>query len=319
MEKKNYFCQNTINEILKKEFVPFEEIGLENLENLAFSNNYTILPEPISEDEEIQKKFIKHGPELKLKRAYSISESLKREKSQEIGDAFDNIKQIPSCYSFKPYWGLDQRNRRVHLVDCVKGAKLYAYSQNSEEKIEIFPYDSSKKVEKEGAQVLLKVPSTTKGISPHEFQFSFVPIINNSFKKEISLQLLSDHVCGYKRFRELKYDFSNSPQFSKTNDFCFHEIAGYFSIIDYFSSRKNNVPFEENNFVIPTLSTAKFNVSLENNVLLSHKGEKGQEYRKIKFADKEILNWRRVKSLGYEKTFFSRKSRDGNLRDYVWQ
>jgi hypothetical protein len=318
MTKIDYFKEDSVSRILDKKFIPFKEIPIENIPQLAFSNEYTILPSIISNDNEVQRKLLKHGLELKLERTYSARGTINSKKTKDlIIESLDSFNGLPWCYSFKPYWGMDRKTRRIHLIDCVNGARLYAYG-SSNEKIKILPYTNSERVEKEGGQIYLEVPSTTKEEGPHKFEFSFVPIVNNENKKIISLQLSSDHNCGYKRFLDLKFNYPNSRQSSKTNDFCFHEIAGYLAIIDYFYQKGIKAPLETNPFVIPTLLTKGFNIALENNVLILDKNSK-HGVRKPKIADKEILNWQFLKLLGVEQTFFPTKTRDGNIRDYAWK
>ncbi len=325
--KKYFFKEDTKSEIAEKNFINLGENWLELLSELAFSDNYTIIPAKISGNDEIQRRFIKHGRELKLERTYSCLDASKsknpltlmREATKDLG------KFSPSCYSFKPYFGTDTRTRRVSLVDCVYAARLYAMSEQIDgEKIIVKPYEDAAIVRKEGAQIYVKIPSTTSEEEPHEFIFNFVPINKNrkNNNKVTWLKLSSDHVCNYKRFRELKYNFEDSNSSSKTNEFCFHEIAGYLGIIDFFKNgkKKNLIPLNMSPFAIPSLDTALFNVALENNLLIYDETiDSKNGLRKPKIADKEIFNWARVNSLGYNFTFFADKKRDGDLRDYRWR
>jgi hypothetical protein len=75
MTKKDFFQEESLAEIKKKVYVPFREVGIEGLHELAFSNFYTIIPETISGNDEAQKRFIKHGQELKLPRVYSTRDA----------------------------------------------------------------------------------------------------------------------------------------------------------------------------------------------------------------------------------------------------
>lgn len=316
--KKEFFKEDSLSKILKKEFVPYSEnLKLEELYN---SNSYTIIPARISSEDSLQRKFLKHGPEILLERVYSIENSFELGSPNELCKlAFEaDWKRIPCSYSFKPYWGLDRKKRRVTLTDCFLGAKLYAFSENnSEDKIKINIYDDSLRTAKEGAKVFLEVPSTTYDSPSYKFSFDFIPSTNNNLKNKIWQQVSSNHFCEYKYFKGLKYNFLSSREDSVTNDFCFHEVAGYFKIIDEFFKKGNKIPFEMNPFVIPRKSTVNFNLALENNVLIFDEtsGEKNG-LRKPKIADKEILNWERVRKNKYDDLFFYMKNKDGKLKDY---
>lgn len=327
--KKPYFLQNTKSEILRKDFVPFDDIGFKDLGSLAFSNAYTVLPEP-AEYNKNRELGLEINEEYPIREAF---DSVRR--TYMIFDRLSKLEVLPSCYCFSPRIGTDMRKRRVNLIDCIDGARLYTYSEKNpygEEKIRIFdcidgtkmyaipdrgnkfveiPQDIySKSVEKNGASIFLRVPSTTKGNRPYEFWFNYIPVIDNDSKNKISLSISSNCNCDSKYFIK-----SNS----KRNGFCFHEIAGYLSILDLYSATGNRVPIEENLFVIPTVETAKFNVALENNVLLSFWKKNEQKYRKVKSEDREFLNWKRVGLLGFDETFFLEKNLNGELGNYRWK
>ena len=82
---------------------------------------------------------------------------------------------------------------------------------------------------------------------------------------------------------------------------------------------KNVIPLQMSQFAIPSQLTVDYYIKLKNNVLIRDKNIKGDNLRKMNHADKEIALWNLVKSNGYDKTFFSKNSRDGNLRDYRWK
>lgn len=316
--KKVFFREDSLSQILKKEFVPYSE-NL-NLEELYNSNRYTIIPARISSEDSFQRKFLKHGPEVRLERTYSIADSFELDSPNELCKrAFEEeLKRIPSSYSFKPYWGIDRKKRKITITDCFLGAKLYSYFENnSEEKIKINIYGDSLRKAKEGAKVFLEVPSTCENSPNYKFSFDFIPVVDNCLKNKILQQISSNHFCEYKYFKGLKYNFLDSREDSSTIDFCFHEIAGYFKIIDEFLKRGNRIPFEMNPFVIPTKSTVNFNLALENNVLILEKmANKKNNLRKPKIVDKEILNWERIGKNRYEELFFYKTNKDGKLKDY---
>lgn len=326
--KKDFFREATLAQILNKDPVIYEAGGLNitSLDVLAFTNWFAIIPAPLPGNQNIQNNYLKHGPELKLPRSYTRLEALGSNSPQEIRvQTLENIPEdiIPCCYSFKPYFGNDTKTRRISLTTCLEGTRLFCMSEQVKgEKIKVKPYDKAKIIEKEGAQIRVEVPSREVGKSPYEFMFSFVPVKDTEEKKVIWLELNSNHTCNYKTFRELKYNSQGSKEFSKTMDFCPHEVAGYLAIIDYYfnQDKRNFIPLQMSPFVIPSLSTVKFNVALRNNVVLHDPTSKTDgNFRKPKQGDYEKLNWIRLKLIeDYKETFFASNKRDGKIKDYRW-
>lgn len=319
MTKKEFFKETSLAEIRSKKFVPFEtpECNWENLEDIAGTDYFTILWAPISGNKDDQDKFLRHGDKLNLKREYTKENAFKGEMpSKLIQRAFDKIGHIYSGYTIKPYWETDKRLRVIPLTSCVNAGKIFS---SMPEEIKITPYANSKRVDMDGARILAKVPSTTIEEPDYTFEFNSVPIKNNANKNSLWRQISSDHTCGHSRHQETGYNLVESGKAYNYKFFCQHEIAAYFAAIEHFVKEGNRIPLEMNPFVIPTLRTARFNVALENNVLLEDNTIVGEDkLRKPKLADKEIFNWMRVYYLGWDETFNAKNSRDGKLRDYKW-
>ena len=73
-------------------------------------------------------------------------------------------------------------------------------------------------------------------------------------------------------------------------------------------------------FAIPTQETVNYYLKLENNLLIYDENLKNKnKLKKPNRAEKEISLWALVKYLGHDKTFYSKKSRDGNVADYKWK
>ena len=89
-KRKTFFRQSTLSEIKKKDFV--EVTGLLEILNLK-SNEYTIIKELVPRGYESARKFVKHGPEVKSKRFYTLEQALKdgRTPVQLREDAFDGL------------------------------------------------------------------------------------------------------------------------------------------------------------------------------------------------------------------------------------
>jgi hypothetical protein len=215
--------------------------------------------------------------------------------------------------------GRDKRKRKICLSECLEGARIYAYShQNCDEKIKLKVYRDSKRVRIDGAESVIELPSRTTGTNPIQFKLTSVPIIDNNEKYKIALNLGSDHSCPSKRFN-IRYRYTEDKEGSGIFNFCAHEIAGYLGLIDKeWEDHKNIIPLQMSQFAIPSQLTVDYYLRLENNILIKDSSTK-DGIRKMNAAEKEIALWTLVKKYGHDKTFFSKQSRDGNLRDYKWR
>jgi len=270
---------------------------------------------------ESARKFMKHGPEVKPKRFYSLDQAVKEGKTpvQLREDAFDSLDfDVRYCgYTFMPL-GRDRRKRKVSLIECLDGARLFAYSHQSGEKIKIKPYDNSKRVKIDGAEVICEVPSTTEGKDSYPFKLTAVPVVDCNEKNAVSLNLGSDHSCGAKRFN-IRYRYSDDKESSGIVNICSHEIAAYLQLIQNYMDRKNLIPLQMCQIAIPSQETVDFYLKLENNLLIRDQGlETKDKLRHPNRAEKEIALWDFVKVLGHDRTFYSKKSRDGTVSDYNW-
>jgi len=317
MKKKNFFGENTAAEIKKLKNVRKISANLvEIIYNLDNCEALILEVDLIPTRYKNARKFMKHGVEVKLPRVRSLEGAIKRSKTpiQLREEKFNSIKNNAYCgYSFKPIIGTDKRTRKVSLVECIQGAKLYAYSnQERGPRVNVKPYDNARRVSKEGAEVIVEVPSRTEKQSRQQFKFSSVPVIDNSEKLAISYNLSTDHNCPSKRFN-IRYRFEKDKESSRAFNFCAHEIAGYLAIVDfYWKENKNIIPLQMSQFAIPTQETVNFYQKLCNNCLIH---PKKQKIRKLHRAEQEILLWGLVYKKGHDKTFFATEK----IRDYSWK
>ena len=318
MVKKTFFKENTIGEIKRKNKIKIKEIC--EVLNLK-QNEYTIIPSSIPKNYQNYRKFMKHGPEVKPARYYSLEQALKIGKTpiQLREEAFNKINGYEFCgYSFMPL-GRDKRKRKVSLVECLEGARIFSYSHQKNAPIFIRPYADAEKVKKEGAEVAVKVPSRTKKERKLQFKLISVPFKDYQEKYIISLNIGSDHSCLSKRFN-IRYKYSDDKESSGIVNICAHEISAYLELIQQeLDKNKNIIPAQMCYFAIPTQETVDYYLKFENNVLIyDDKIKAKNKLRKPNRAEKEIGLWALVKSLGHDKTFYSKKSRDGDVADYRW-
>ncbi|VVB78405.1 Uncharacterised protein [uncultured archaeon] len=317
--KKVFFEESTAAQIKKKTLVETSQIT-DALE--LESGQYMIVPEFLPRGFESARKFMKHGFEVKPKRFYSQKQAIYDGRVPVVlrEEAFNSLKGHNYCgYSFLPL-SKDQRKRKVSLIECLEGARIFAYAnQNPGTFIKVKPYADAKRVRIDGAEVVIEVPSRTEGERRIQFKLTSVPIIDSPEKYGISLNIGSDHSCGSKRFN-IRYRYSDDKESSGVVNICAHEIAGYLQLIqDEISENKNLIPLQMCQFAIPSQETVNYYLRLENNVLARDESlESRDKLRKLNRAEKEIALWALVEAYGHDRTFYAGRSKDGNVRDYDW-
>ena len=321
MGRKSYFKRNTVAETNK--LGSERRISEDFVSNISSLDGDTRLVIPL--DVNLvpfkyfnSRKFLKHGPEVLIERGKSIRNLLigRDEPVKLREEAFDKIKEnVFYCsYSFMPVSGKDQRKRKVSLVECLEGAKMFTYSENGP-KIELKAYDDSSRVDREGAEIIVSVPSRVKKASRYQLKFSSVPVKDTRNKWPIAYQVSTDHICPHKRFN-IRYRFEDDVDSSRIFNFCSHEIAAYMKIADHYKNEKKTmVPLQMSQFAIPTQGTSDFYTKMDNFCLkedLNNKGKK--KLRLLDRAEKEILLWELVKQNGHDDTFYATEK----LRNYDW-
>ncbi|OGJ21444.1 hypothetical protein A3K73_09045 [Candidatus Pacearchaeota archaeon RBG_13_36_9] len=318
IRKKLFFREDTKAQIKKKDYV--EIAMLADILELG-KDEFTIISPLVPRGFESTRKFMKHGQEVKPKRYYSLDQALNdgRVPVQLREEAFDMIQEHDFCgYSFLPL-GRDRRKRKVSLVECLEGARIYAYSKQVRgTEIIVRPYDRSKRVRIDGAEIVCSVPSRTEKQGKTKFKLVSVPVVDSREKHAVSLDIGSDHSCPSKRFN-IRYKYTDDKESSGIINVCCHEIAAYLGIIEHYWGKKNIVPLQMCQFAIPSQKIVDFYLRLGNNVLVKDLSLGSEDkLRKPDRGDKEIALWSQVESLGYDKTFYSKRSRDGDVADYIW-
>lgn len=321
MALKKYFQEPIVTEIRSKRFS--KEINSDLADHILDLNNdeYLIIKSNLIPEEfyEEPRKFMKHGHVVQIPRYRTLENAIKIGKTpvqlREI--AFNGImNKVCSGYTFKPFIGTDKRTRKVSLTECLKGLKLYSYANKEGTSIDVKPYDDARKVESEGAEVIVEVPSRREKHDRHKFKFSSVPVSDNSFKWGVAYNVSTNHACESKTFK-IKYGWADEKESSREFNFCAHEIAGYFAIIDYYLNKeKNLIPLQMSQFAIGTQLAVDYYNKLNKNCLIQTPDDKRP--RRLIVREDEVLLWNLVKRLKHDKTFYSIKSRDGNARDYIW-
>jgi hypothetical protein len=324
MAKKAFFYENRKSQIKQKERADIDgfiqEEGIRVIADLQ-PGEYAVIPEIVPRGYSSARQFMKHGPEVKPKRMTSIREAISMAKTpvQLREEAFNSLNSQDYCgYTFMPL-GRDERKRKVSLIECLEGARIFAYANQSGFPIKVKAYSDAKRVRKDGAEVIVDVPSRTKKQGRMQYKLNSVPMVDSPEKYAISLNIGSDHSCPSKRFN-IRYKYSDDKESSGIVNLCAHEIAGYLELIQKtWEEDKNMVPLQMCQFAIPTQETVDYYLRLENNVLVEDPRLKSKDkLRKPNRAEKEIALWGLVQGLGHDRTFFSTKSRDGSVGDYNW-
>lgn len=320
MTKKQFFEEETKGQIKRKTLVDFAEIAELPIIGSLDPNEYTIVREFVPRGYESARKFMKHGQEVKPRRIYSLEQAVKMARTpvQLREEAFDSIQGDKYCgYSFLPL-GKDARKRKVSLVECLEGARLFAYAHQSGVGIKVKPYADAKRVRIDGAEVVVDVSSRTKGERRMQFKLTSVPYVDSKEKYAIALNIGSDHSCPSKRFN-IRYRYTDDKESSGVVNICAHEIAGYLQLVQDAIADKNLIPLQMSEFAIPSQETVNYYLRLCNNVLVRDEElVSGDKLRKMNRAEREIALWAFVRALGHDKTFYADRSRDGNVMNYNW-
>lgn len=321
-QKKKFFQEPTKAEILRNSssILHTETDLVSRIESLLPGQVLVIERPLIPPSFPTHRKFLKHGWEVKPKRTYTLEDVAKTRfvpvRLRE--EAFNSIGPRAYCgYSFMPIAGKDQRKRKVSLVECLEAARIYAYAHHFGTGIEIKSYQDSARVETEGAQIVVRVPSRTQKHPKYEFNLTSVPVIDGPFKFAVAQNLASSgHDCKRKQYG-FRFRFDDDKESSDVFNFCAHEIAAYFKVMNYYYyTLKNFVPFDMNQFAAPTRRAAEFYKRQCDSVLIRDENLRTKDKLRKPFkAEREILTWGLVEVSNYNQTFFAEEK----IQDYNWE
>tara|TARA_Y100000310_G_scaffold313510_1_gene361944 strand:+ start:188 stop:1252 length:1065 start_codon:yes stop_codon:yes gene_type:complete len=289
---------------------------------------------------EASRKCLKHGDLIALSQPQSQAEAYS---SPEIPLAIraKDFSQLESIreedinyigYSFRPVQGRDRTKRVVPFVWIPEGIKLFGYAENLTKKgIEIVnSYSDAERVRKEGANVVVTVPSRTKGKQRYEFRLINVPMIrgNENLASVLGLKpaILQDELGEPKKGRpthdtfNIRYTWASGREGSEVMTFYPQDIAAYIGIIKDESKKHNLTPLEINPFALASNHQAEFYTKLNNNVLIFDPTLTSKDkLRKPHLAEKCILLARAIGKFGHDEFSYWDPGRDGKLKDYDWK
>jgi hypothetical protein len=218
------------------------------------------------------------------------------------------------------WWGIRVRqHKKVHLVDCVQGAKIFAFSRLNKHdysrRVTMLEYNSNEPradVRHMGGDFLFEVPSTTEDFK-HDVMLYSVPLQRGREKFARAPDIGAEQSSRAVTKRVTKRYAGREVYFGK------HAIAAYIELAKLEYEKGNIVPMQMCQFALPTQMTVDFYNKLTHRVMMQEKyvdeaGKERTKKRPLNKAEREILLWRLVKKYGPRKTFFATEK----LQNYRW-
>tara|TARA_Y100000310_G_C20664513_1_gene806704 strand:+ start:439 stop:1431 length:993 start_codon:yes stop_codon:yes gene_type:complete len=325
MVKKAFFREPTEAQIRRRKPVNSSGNHLTELINLN-PDQYLVISTPLLKPafQDEPEKFEKHGPEIPVHRFPSMKQACQQRTTpldlREQAYKQASKRTSHSCYSFSPLIGNERRRRRVSLVQILDGAQLFAHATRDTEGIKVTPYHDAGKVARDGAQVIVTVPSTEKKKPRYKAKVSGVPVKDNERKHAIAFSFKTDHVCDFKRFKGLRYPYETDPETSEIEQVCKHDVASEYGIIDHYWNQEHNIrPLETTPIALPSqLLVDLYKRMLDSLLVYDPKITAKNNLRKPNQAEKQVLLDQAVKTLGHNETLFCDGKRDGHLSTYDW-
>lgn len=340
MAKKSFFKERTKAEI--KKLVAEEGVDpaglVDRITDLDWNDAMILRTDLIprqfkrntSNDAEASRKAYKHG------RYWQLSQPKLQRTAFRCNDIplairardFDNLGKIDEennfvlGYSWQPVQGNDKRRRRVPFAWNLEGARLFAYAENCTGGISVKPYDDSRRVKKEGAEVICKVPSRQKKKGRYSVKLKHVPVEGSTERRAVTWSLASsyDGETPEHKLHNIRYTWENDREGSDVFTFYPEDIAAYYATIKNYYEQHNWTPIEMTPLALPSKKAAEFYTKLGNNLLIHDTTIVAKDnLRKLHVAEKSILLSRAVGLYGNDEMLYADVARDGKLADYNWQ
>ncbi|MEM4337054.1 MAG: hypothetical protein QXG86_03550 [Candidatus Woesearchaeota archaeon] len=311
MDKEQFFYKpHRVDEIIGSRAVKFASKDIaEKIIELS-DEEALIIPNLVPNDYSGRINFLKRAPQVILYTGKNSAEAIKN----KITPLKARKKAFNALRSDKKYCGYcwkslrKNEHKRVTLVECIEGAKLFAYTEISGAQIEIAPYNDAVDVGYFGGKFKVKVSSRTPKHPRYEITLENVPVKKSRINPVIWTDITATHSC-----KILINDFSY--RYVSSEDFCAHIIAAYIKLAkSLFYEEKNIVPLEFTPFALPSKITTSFYNKMQNQVMVEYSILGKKRRRPINKAEKEILLWELVKILGHDSTFYAKEK----LTDYKW-
>jgi hypothetical protein len=258
-----------------------------------------------------------------MDRHYTIDSAINAAEApyQERNRKFSGLRK-DAVLSGYGWWGIRARqHRKVHLTDCVEGAKIFAYSMQNQHddsrRITAREYNSSNPnnvLRHMGGDYLFEVPSTSEDGKKHDVLLSSVPVARGREKFARVYDLDAEQSSKSVTKRVSKRYAAREVSFGK------QAVAAYIELARQESMRGNNIPMQMCPFALPTQKTVDFYNRMQNRVMVKdtyvdEDGKESTKKRPLNKAEKEVLLWKFVAKHGPKETLFAAEK----LQDYNWQ
>lgn len=328
MNKSQFFHKPNAIEITKgKRLIETDSYNLEEIleiiESLENNDDYFLRIKSDLLPFKIPKKSTRHGKELRINMPETIKGHQNSNRSP-FAYIFKSMSRIRNpylfCYSYRPLKSNDRIPRKISLVNCVDGAQLYAYTQKYSTGFKMEEFSEARRVENEGAQIEVSIPSREPKVEKYLFKFISFPIIDNENKYAIIYSLRTEgHNCKDKLITNISFEKRDSSKDSDFIAFCDHEIAGFLCLTEHYWKNGNKIPMQMSPFVIPTNKIIRLNKIVNNKVVIEKldKNKKAKDYA-LTEQHRELVFWAAIQKYDPYETFYRRAEIDGPLKDASW-
>lgn len=313
MGKKNFFPDpdRLISEATSdREIVRADKRLVERINDLG-DDECLVIPRLLAEHTSAR-QFWKYAKEVELPRR--TEHQLRRVKPVElIKEAFEKLN--PGFYislAFDSYErGFARVRTRIPLVSMLDGDRLATYSELSPfTSITIDNYAQRGNVRDNGGKFVAGVPSRTPHNRRYQVTWENVPVNECRRNHTIWSNMSTVHACPIKA-HDLSYRHRRKLELDE------HEVAAYIAVAYDLAANGDISALQYSPFMHPTQEAVDFNRTIETQVLVEYRDEKGKLHKRYpNTAERELLLVNLVQQKGLDHVFES-LGRDRDLRDYT--
>lgn len=221
-------------------------------------------------------------------------------------------------YSFKPIIGTNRTRIKIPFWSVAEGCRRDSYDMKVCKQLPPEFGNGSKVEAYEGrngeAIVIVKIPSSTKGVAPYKMRWENVAVSDTPQKR----------VTGWGTRpsfeKAVPHDLYNFG-FKTAADYAYpHWIHAHQAIVRHFWGEHNLIPLEMSQYAILSREGADFFFKLCNNVVVHDETvEKDSKLRHLHIDEASTLMARFIALRGPRNVIYWDAERDGRIRDYPWE
>src|SRR3989344_4993321 len=223
-------------------------------------------------------------------------------------------------YFWYPVQGNDRRKRVVLFPSITDGVQIFSYAENFAGGIEVKGYEDARRVKREGASVVCRIPSRTEKKPRYKEKLVHVPVVGTDERRAVIWSLRADREVSPEQmtYQEIRYTWELEPEGSDVFTFSPQDIAAYLAISAHALRKdKNWTPMEMNPFALPSKKAYDFAKLLNNNIVIYDPTLQGkQKLRHLHLPERAILQVRLIRVIGHDAAAYWDWDRDGKLKDY---